>query len=222
MMWTRREIGLGITCLVVGSVGQLVQLLVTPVSEGEQSAASNVAKAVAHPTAMATAAWLDLTILFFLPALVVVAYLAGARTTRLGWFASVLAIGTAIPGIAYVLAPDVLYVEAIHGHVSARAIDAYNGSGVVSVATIVFLVGHVLGLILLAVALWRARAVPVWAAACLGASPILEIVGSAGLKPVGALAYLLLMVAFGACAITLVRSSASTAGTPESAAIARS
>jgi hypothetical protein len=220
-MWTRREIGLGVTCLVVSSVGQLVQFLVTPVSEGEQSAASNVAKAVAHPTAMATAAWLDLTLLFFLPALVVVAYLARARTTRLGWFASLLAIGTTIPGIAYVFAPDVLYVEAIQGHVSAGAIDAYNGAAVVSIATIVFLIGHVVGLILLAVALYRARAVPVWAAACLAVSPLLEIAGATGVKPVGVLAYLLLMVAFGACALALVRSSESSVKAPESA-LARS
>src|SRR3954451_149135 len=112
-MWTRREVGLGISCLVVASVGQLVQSLVTPVSQGEESAASNVAKAVAHPTAMQAAAWLDLTIPFFLPALVVVAHLAKARTTRLGWVAAVLAIGTTIPGIAYILAPDVMYAEAV-------------------------------------------------------------------------------------------------------------
>ena len=64
---------------------------------------------------MQWAAWLDLTILFFLPALAVVAYLARARTSRLGWVAAVLAVGTTVPGIAYVLAPDVLYVGAVHG-----------------------------------------------------------------------------------------------------------
>lgn len=220
-MWTRREIGLGITCLVVGSVGQLVQLLVTPVSQGEQSAASNVAKAAAHPHAMQAAAWLDLTILFFLPALVVVAHLAKARTTRLGWVAAVLAIGSTILGIAYILAPDVMYAESVHGGVTAGAIDAYNGSGLLTGATIVFLVGHVLGLILLAVALWRVRAVPVWAAACLAVSPVLEIVGSAGLKPVGALAYLLLMAAFAACAMSLVRSNAVSVS-PSESTLARS
>jgi hypothetical protein len=220
-MWTRREVGLGITCLVVGSVGQLVQALVTPVSQGEQSAAANVAKAVAHPTAMQAAAWLDLSILFFLPALVVVAYLAQARTTRLGWVAAVLAIGTTIPGIAYILAPDVLYAEAAHGRVTASAIDAYTGSGVLTLTTIVFLVGHVLGLILLAVALWRVRAVPVWAAACLGVSPILEVVGSVGLKPVGVLAYLLLMAAFAACGMSLVRSSAVPSAATSESTLAR-
>jgi hypothetical protein len=70
---------------------------------------------------MQAAAWLDLTILFLVPGLVVVAYLANARTTRLGWVGSVIAIGTTVPGIAYVLAPDVLYIGAIHGQVTRRA-----------------------------------------------------------------------------------------------------
>ncbi len=155
-MWKRREVVVAVTCLVVGSVGQLVQYVVTPVGEGETAAAKYVAKAVAHPTAMQWAGWLDLTLPFFLPALVVVAYLAQARATRLGWVAAVLAIGTTIPGIAYVVAPDVLYLGAIHGDVTAKAIDSYNHAGVVEVATTVFLVGHVLGVVLLAVALGRA------------------------------------------------------------------
>ena len=220
-MWGKREIIVATTCLAVGSTGQLVQYLVTPVSEGG-SARDNVAKALAHPAAMQWAAWLDLTILFFLPALVAVAYLARARDTRLGWVAAVLAIGTTIPGIAYVLAPDVLYVGALHGQVTARAIDAYNNAGVVEAATIVFLVGHVLGLILLAVALWRAGSVPRWAAVCLAVSPVLEIVGGAGVRPAGALAYLLLMAAFGACAVALARESAAVEESPAAAALARS
>ena len=205
-MWKRREVVVGVACLVLGSVGQLVQFIVTPVSEGE-SAAKNVAKAVAHPTAMQAATWLDLTILFFLPALVVVAYLAHARTTRLGWVGAVVAIATTVPGIAYVLAPDVLLVGAIHGHVTAQGIDAYNNSGVVEVATVVFLIGHVVGLILLAIALWRAGTVPRWAAVCLAVYPVLEIVGGASsdLRAVGMIAYVLLIAAFGACANALVR-----------------
>ena len=219
-MWNKREIIVAVTCLAVGSTGQLVQYLVTPVSESG-SAKDNVAKALAHPAAMQWAAWLDLTILFFLPALVVVAYLARARTSRLGWVAAVLAVGTTVPGIAYVLAPDVLYVGAVHGEVTARAIQAYNDAGVVEVATIVFLVGHVVGMILLAVALWRAGSVPRWAAVCLALSPVLELAGGAGVRLAGALAYLLLMAAFGACAVALARRSA-VAESPAAAALARS
>ncbi len=220
-MWKRREVVVGIICLALGSVGQLAQYLATPLGSEEASTASNVARAVAHPTAMQLAAWLDLTILFFLPALGVVAYLAGARTTRLGWVASVLAIGTTIPGIAYLLATDVLYVEAIHGAVTARAITAYNNSGVVTVATLVFLVGHVVGMLLLGVALWRAESVPRWAAVSLAVSPFLEIAGGAvDVRPLGVAAYLLLMAAFGACAVAIARPRTSTA-VATTAALAR-
>jgi hypothetical protein len=221
-MWSSREKVVAVACLALGSAGQLVQYLVTPLGSEDASTKSNVARAVAHPTAMQWAAWLDLTILFFLPALVVVAYLAGARTSRLGWVASVLAVGTTVPGIAYVLAPDVLYVGASHGDVTARAITSYTDSAVVSVATIVFLIGHVLGLVLLAVALWRAGSVPRWAAACLAVSPFLEIGGqAAGVRAVGVVAYLLLMAAFGACAAAILRPAGSPVPAP-TAALARS
>ena len=207
--------------MVVGSAGQLAQYLVSPISEAA-SAASNVAKAAAHPSAMQWAAWLDLTILFFLPALVVVGYLAGARTTRLGWVASVLAIATTVPGIAYLFAPDVLYVEAIHGDVTARAITAFNASGVVTASTVVFLFGHVFGLLLLGVALSRAGSVSRWAAVCLAVSPFAEIAGGAmGVRLLSVAGYLLLMAAFGACAAAIVRPTGSMP-LSSTAALARS
>jgi hypothetical protein len=210
MMWKKRETVVAVACLVVGSAGQLAQYLVSPVGSQEASAASRVAAAAAHPSAMQWAAWLDLTILFFLPALVVVGHLAGARTTRLGWVASVLAIATTVPGLAYLFAPDVLYVAAVHGDVTARAITAYNESGVVTAATVVFLFGHVFGLLLLGVALWRAGSVPRWAAVCLAVSPFLEIGGGAtDLRLLSVAGYLLLMAAFGACAAVITRSAGS-------------
>jgi hypothetical protein len=194
-----------VACLVVGSTGQVLQYVVSPLSQAV-SPADNIARAVAHPTAMQWAAWLDLTILFFLPALVVVAALARARTTRLGWVAALVAIGTTVPGVAYLFATDVLYVGALDGEVTAQAIAAYTGGAVVAVATLVFLVGHVLGLVLLAVALWRAGSVPRWSAVCLALSPVLEIGGTvAGIRPVVVVAYLVLVAAFGACAVAVVR-----------------
>jgi hypothetical protein len=220
-MWSKRENVAAVICLAVGSAGQLVQSVITPVHEAD-SAKQNVARAIAHPAAMQAAAWLDLTTLFFLPALVVVAYLAGARTTRLGWIGAVLAIGATVPGIAYVLAPDVLYAVSAHGAVTGAAIQAYNDAGVVGVATIVFLVGHVLGLVLLAVALWRAGTVPKWAAISLGLYPVLEIAGGTGFRPAGVLAYLLLTAAFCASAVTLTRRGAAAVESPAATALARS
>lgn len=221
MMWKKRETVVGVACLVVGSAGQLAQYLVSPTSEAA-SAASNVAKAADHPSAMQWATWLDLTILFFLPALVVVGYLAGARTTRLGWVASVLAIATTVPGIAYLFGPDVLYVGSIHGDVTARAITAFNASGVVTASTVVFLFGHVFGLLLLGVALWRAGLVPRWAAVCLAMSPFVEIAGGAtDVRLLSVAGYLLLMAAFGACAAAITRTAGSMS-LGSTAALARS
>jgi hypothetical protein len=209
MMWKKRETIVAVACLVVGSAGQLAQYLVSPLSY-QASAASNVARAGAHPSAMQWAAWLDLTILFFLPALGVVSLLAGARTTRLGWVASVLAISTTLAGVAYLFAPDVLYVGAIHGDVTAGAITAFNDSGVVVAATLVFLVGHVLGLLLLGVALWRVGSVPRWAAGCLAVSPFVEIAGGAAeVRLLSVAGYLLLMAAFAACAAAIARPAGS-------------
>jgi len=205
MMWKKRESVVAVACLVVGSAGQLAQYLVSPTSEAA-SAASNVAKAAAHPSAMQWSAWLDLTILFFLPALVVVGYLAGARTTRLGWVASVLAIATTVPGIAYLFAPDVLYVGSIHGDVTARAITAFSNSSVVTASTVVFLFGHVFGQHQLGVALWRAGLVSRWAAVFHAMSPFVEIAGGAtDVRLLSAVGYLLLMAAFGACAAAITR-----------------
>ena len=123
-----------------------------------------------------------------------------------------LAIATTIPGIAYVLAPDVLYVGAIHGARDGRGRSTRTTTRASStVATIVFLVGHVLGLILLAVALWRAGSVPRWAAVCLAVSPFLEIGGRRDRHPPGGrVAYLLLMAAFGACAAAIARPGGAT------------
>jgi hypothetical protein len=220
-MWKKRETVVAVACLAVGSAGQLAQYLVSPLGSQQASAASRVAKAAAHPSAMQWAAWLDVTILFFLPALVVVGYLAGARTTRLGWVASVLTITTTVPGIAYLFAADVLYVGASHGDVTAQAIAAYNNSGVVTAATIVFLFGHVFGLLMLGVALWRAGSVPKWAAVCLAASPILEIAGGAAdVRLLGVSAYLLLMAAFGACAAAIARPARSMPPAPTAALVA--
>lgn len=205
-MWRTREVVVGVFCLIVGSVGQLVQILVSPVSSAGK-AAENVAAATASPSAMSLAAWLDLTtVVCFVPGLLVIGYLAGARTTRLGFVATLVVVGTTLPGVAYVLAPDAMYAAAAKGTFPAAAIDTYAGLPVVGTSTIVFLLGHVLGIILLGVALWRAGRVPAWAAGCLIAFPIAEIGGTAAdLKAVTVVGYLLLVTTSVACCLEIAR-----------------
>lgn len=224
-MWRRREIVLSVACLVVGSVGQLAQFLVTPV-DSAGTVAENAAAAVAAPGRMAAGAWLDLTILLFVPALVVVGHFAAARTTRLGWVATLIAVATTLPGVAYLLATDVMYVTVARGKVPASAVQAYLDNSVVGVSIGIFLIGHVLGLLLLGIALWRAGRVPRWAGACLALYPFAEFGGTAaGVTAVVVVGYLFLIAAFGACAAALLREAeirTAQVETPDAAAVAPS
>jgi hypothetical protein len=199
----------GVVCLLGASVGSLVQYLVTPVAPGD-SASAQVAAAAAHPTRMVWAAVLDLPILLLIPALVYVAWLAGARSSWLAAIGTGVTFATALGAVGYLLALDPLLYAAAQQPQRGPAVDlvaGYLGTGLVTGVLVAYLGGHVVGFVLLAVALARARAVPVWAAVALGLWPVVEMAGAAaGVKWLAAAGYGLLVVAFGACAAALVRS----------------
>ena len=77
----------------------------------------------------------------------------------------------------------------------------------IGLASNIFVLGHVLGLVLLGIALWRGRVVPAWAGLLLAASQLLHIV-FAVIVPVHALdglAWGLTAVGFAAAAVALLR-----------------
>jgi len=199
----------GAVCLVGASVGALVQYLVTPISEGD-SASAQVAAAAAHLTRMRWAVVLDLPILLTIPALLYVGWLAGARSSRLAAIGTGLTFAVALGAVGYLLALDPLLYAAARQPDRAAAtgvVSAYLGNGLVTAVVVAYLAGHVVGFVLLAVALRRARAVPVWAAVAMGLWPLAEMAGgAAGARWLAAAGYGLLVVAFGACAAALVRS----------------
>ena len=84
------------------------------------------------------------------------------------------------------LVPAVLFVGAVAGARQSRTAAVGNRPRLV------------IGFVLLAIALWRTRAVPRWAAVAVGAFPIVGLVFS----PAGAA---LAVAGFGACALTLWR-----------------
>jgi hypothetical protein len=198
----------GVVCLLGASVGSFVQYLVSPISAGD-SASAQVAAAAVHPTRMAWAVVLDLPILLLIPALVYVAWLVGARSSWLAAIGTGLTFATAMGAVGYLLALDPLVYAAAqqprHGP-AAELVAGYLGTGLVTGVVIAYLAGHVIGFIVLAVALARARTVPVWAAVALGLWPVVEMAGAAaGVKWLAAAGYGLLVVAFGACAAALLR-----------------
>jgi len=199
----------GVVCLVGASVGALVEYLVTPIGEGD-SASAQVAAAAAHLTRMRWAVVLDLPILLTIPALLYVGWLGGARTSRLATIGTGLTSAVALGAVGYLLALDpLLYAAALQPDRAAATgvVSDYLGNGLVTAVVVAYLAGHVVGFVLLAVALRRARVVPVWAAVAMGLWPLAEMAGgAAGARWLAEAGYGLLVVAFGACAAALVRS----------------
>ena len=197
----------GAVCLVVGPVGQVAQYLVTPISEAD-SASAQVAQAAAHLDRMRWAIPLDLLILLVAPAVLCAGALAGARVSRLAAAGAGLVFVTWL-GAGYLLGTDILlYLAATAGDQTAAVglVDGYLYHPVVESLVVAYLVGHVLGFVLLGVALWRARAVPRWAAVAVAMWSFLELAGEAGgVRVLAAAGFALLAAGFAACAVEVVR-----------------
>ena len=90
---------------------------------------------------------------------------------------------------------------------TGRLLDSIGAIPAIGLATDLFVVGHILGLVLLGVALWRGRVLPAWAALMIAISQVLHFV-FAVIVPVHALdglAWGLTAVGFAAAALALVR-----------------
>ena len=90
---------------------------------------------------------------------------------------------------------------------TGRLLDSIGAIPAMGLAENLFVAGHILGLVLLGVALWRGRAIPAWAALLIAASQVLHFV-FAVIVPVHALdglAWGLTAVGFAVAALTLAR-----------------
>src|SRR5207248_1687608 len=141
-----------------------------------------IAKSLAHPAAMNTMAWLSL---FLLPPLVI-SMLAIGYLARRG--SPVLAtLGATISFLAYVNwsaggNPDLLVHTAgqrgIDPDTINRFLDATQNNAVAGLSTFGWVIGHILGMVLLGIALLRARAVPTWVAVALMVSQPMHLVAA--------------------------------------------
>jgi hypothetical protein len=206
MRLSRWQMAGAVTCLVAGPLGQLVQYLVSPMKEAG-SPSVQVAAAVAHPQSMHAALILDVLLLLLLPAVLSAGRVAGAARSRLAAAGTALAFVSML-GAGYLLAQDVVVSAAAaqpDPHAAAALVSAYENNAVVTGITVVYLGGHVIGFILLGIALVRSKAVPTWAGIALCLWPVGEMAGeAAGLTAVAAAGFALLLLAFGACALALV------------------
>jgi hypothetical protein len=189
----------------VFAVGDTLRRIVD--AETGSSPTSITAAVSAHPDLWLAAALLEvvapLLVLPGLAALVAAAQGRGRRTTIAG--GTLLAIGQ-IAGVGHAVAyfaPYALYARAGTSPAELRALDRASESWPMLVVLIVlFMVGLVIGTLVLFVGLRMARRVPVWAV--VAALLFVVLGGSAGVVE-GVLGAVAAAAAFGAAARSLVR-----------------
>jgi hypothetical protein len=171
------------------------------------------AKVAAHQGTETIVIWLTfVALLTLIPGVIALGMLARRHTPRLGTAGLVLAYAAfACLFWSSVAGADNVALGAarigMHPGTTGALLTSIANIRPVGLATGIFVLGHILSLVLLAVALWRGRAIPAWAALLLGLSQILHFT-FAVIAPVHVLdgcAWGLTAVGFAAAAVALTR-----------------
>jgi hypothetical protein len=174
------------------------------------SSEETVAKATAHLHRMDLVLWLSVVAAV---ALVPSALAAGRLAQRRAPVLSLLGVGLLVPAFVLLFfgSGDVtLRVLAGAGLDPATAVRLYDAAGTggpMSLSIVVFVVGHILGMVLLGTALLRARVVPVWAAIAVIVSQPLHFVFYVvfPVQPMDVVAWGLTALGLGAAAVRVLR-----------------
>ena len=114
-----------------------------------------------------------------------------------------------LAGATALVAPDLLTLVAVRGEHDRATIvpfiDAVNAHPTIGVGLVLFVVGHIAGMILLGTALWRI--IPVWASIALIVSQPLHFIAYVVLQIqlLDCLAWGLTALGFAACALAIAR-----------------
>jgi len=175
------------------------------------------AKVAAHQGTQAIVIWLTfVALLTVIPGVIALGLFARRHAPRLGTAGLVLAYAAfACLFWSSVAGSDNVALGAAHIGMrpgpTGALLTAIANIRPIGLAAGIFVLGHILGLVLLAVALWRGRAIPAWAALALGLSQILHF-AFAVIMPnhlLDGCAWGLTAVAFAAAAVSLAREPAS-------------
>lgn len=200
-----RRIVAGASLLAAPLCGLAWSLLVPPFTAGMEG---EVAFIAAHPDRWALATYLGVVCSYLLiPAVLGLLHLLRARVVVLGHVGGALALmGAAFHGtmLGFQLAETPIVRSGID-RAQAVALTTALTDQPAFIALLVPMAGLFVGLLLLAVALWRARAAPAWVAALLVAAVVVEIVGPPAFK--ARLFFALLLVALGWMGVALLRMS---------------
>jgi len=199
----------GTVSLVGGGAAIVLQYLVSPLSGGDLTSAEVLEEVAANRTAMAWALVFDVPLLLAVPAMLFVGALARMRTSRLAAAATALLffpLLMSLPpvvgfdGLAYFAAAEPDRASMVH------LVDSWQGSAWFAVGLVPYILCQLVGSVLMAIALVKARTVPTWAAVAVGVWPFLATAGIAlGASPVAITGYVVLLAGWTACAMSLHR-----------------
>jgi hypothetical protein len=196
-------------CLVAGPLAVMVARFASPLAKTTESVAREVGDAAAHPDRTHIVLLADGFIWLMVPAVLAAVWLAWRTAPALSLAACVLSVAGWIAIVSAATSDALIAQAAHHAYDRAQAValahDWSNG-GLMSAYTTLFVVGHVVGTVLLGLALWRARVIPRWAAAFVGVSMPLHLVAFlTSTKPLDIAAFAMLLTGFGACAVRILQ-----------------
>jgi hypothetical protein len=153
--------------------------------------------------------WLGLIAAITLPLAVI---WIGRLTYRKAPRLTVAALVLAVPGylaLGVILASDVMLYAGVNNGLDPQTVGGLvvGSHPTMAVAEIVFVLGHLVGTVLLGAALWRTRAVPVWAAVLTTFSQPLHLVAAIFLlsRPLDLVAWMMTAVGFAAAGLASLR-----------------
>ncbi|MFG1709670.1 hypothetical protein ACFLIM_41460 [Nonomuraea sp. M3C6] len=144
------------------------------------TSAEVLAKIAAHQDAESAVLWLSLLATFTLvPGTIALGLQAARRSRLLGTAALVISVA-GFSGLPAIVAIDQAALSAAAAgapaDVTARLLDHLLNEPTVAVATMIFVIGHIVGVVLLGIALWRGGILPGWAGFILSTSQPLHLV----------------------------------------------
>lgn len=160
----------GAACLVTAPLGLLTAHLLQP-SHGTTTAEEVAIQAERSGAFNASTVVGFAAMLLLVPAVVTLSGLIRDRWS--GFVGGALAVAGAL-GLTFLLGTGVgaTTIAEFCGDAAVRLKDELEGNPAFGVAVGVMIVGWTFGLITLAVGLWRARRIPVWAAVAIGIAPL--------------------------------------------------
>ena len=196
----------GATSLVVGGIAIAVGTAVEPSGDND-SVAVALGKISHH---LDRQRWLIVTDLFavlMLPAVLCLMRLVRRGAPRLAVAGGALAFAGWLGGLIGLGALDIVFYHAAHATDRGQAaslLKSVTDDWTYTVLLVVFLVGQVLGMLLLGIALWRTRVAPRFAAVLVALGPIVEVAVH-GSNAAGAVVYAVVAIGLGACALSVLR-----------------